>query len=217
MSDWLHGLPVLWMAILVFGFTYLVTAGIYAVITVFAVGERARSFKAISPGLLSPLGVIFGLFMVFTAAQVWTDNEKARAEIDREASALRSAAILATSFPSEFQVQLRELIRRYIADVAAQEWPLMAQGTANLRAIPGVLAEALQATLAPNPSHEGQNAVRLRSATRTLVRLGRVLINAGSQQVMRYATAPAIIMEQSGALFDIDNSENSVVRRAGSC
>ena len=59
MSDWLHGLPVLWMAILVFGFTYLVTAGIYAVITVFAVGERARSFKAISPGLLSPLGVIF--------------------------------------------------------------------------------------------------------------------------------------------------------------
>ena len=46
-------------------------------ITVSAVGERARSFKAISPGLLSPLGVIFGLFMVFTAAQVWTDNERA--------------------------------------------------------------------------------------------------------------------------------------------
>src|SRR6266700_2412537 len=148
MSDWLHSLPVLWMAILVFGFTYLVTAGIYAVITVFAVGERARSFKAISPGLLPPLGIIFGLFVVFTAAQVWTDNEKARAEIDREASALRSAAILATSFSGEYQVQLRELIRRYIADVVAQEWPIMAQGTANLRAIPGVLAEALQATLA---------------------------------------------------------------------
>jgi len=52
--------------------------GIYAVITVFAVGERARSFKAISPGLLSPLGIIFALFIAFTAAQVWTDNEKAR-------------------------------------------------------------------------------------------------------------------------------------------
>src|SRR5262245_12099596 len=73
----------------VFGFTYLITAGIYAVITVLAVGERARSFKAVSPGLLPPLGIIFGLFVVFTAAQVWTDNEKARAEIDREASALR--------------------------------------------------------------------------------------------------------------------------------
>ena len=86
MSDWLHNLPVLWMALLVFGFTYLVTAAIYAVITVFAVGERARSFKAISPGLLPPLGIIFGLFVVFTAAQVWTDNEKAKAEIDREAA-----------------------------------------------------------------------------------------------------------------------------------
>jgi hypothetical protein len=69
MSDWLHGLPVLWMAFLVFGFTYLVTAGIYAVIAVFAVSERARSFKTVAPGLLSPLGVIFGLFMAFTAAQ----------------------------------------------------------------------------------------------------------------------------------------------------
>src|SRR5215510_11315404 len=109
MNDWLHGLPVVWMATLVFAVTYLVTAGISAVISVLAVGERARSFKAIAPGLLSPLGIIFGLFVVFTAAQVWTDNEKARAEIDREASALRSAAILATSFPGELQVQLREL------------------------------------------------------------------------------------------------------------
>ena len=99
MSDWLHNLPVLWMALLVFGLTYLVTAAIYAVITVFAVGERARSFKAISPGLLPPLGIIFGLFVVFTAAQVWTDNEKAKSEIDREASALRSVVIFATSFP----------------------------------------------------------------------------------------------------------------------
>src|SRR5262245_32570753 len=102
MSNWLHTLPALWMTILVFGFTYLVTAGIYAVITVLAVGERARSFKAVSHGLLSPLGVIFGLFIAFTAAQVWTDNEKARAEVDREASALRSAAILATAFRERF-------------------------------------------------------------------------------------------------------------------
>jgi hypothetical protein len=165
MSDWLHSLPVLWMAIFVFGFTYLVSAGIYAVITVFAVGERARSFKTVSPGLLPPLGIIFGLFVAFTAAQVWTDNEKARTEIDREASALRSATILATSFPKEFQVQLSELIRRYIGDVVAQEWPMMAHGTANLRAIPGVLAEALQATLALNPSSEGQKTAQRDIAT----------------------------------------------------
>ena len=48
--------------------------------------------------------IIFGLFVAFTAAQVWTDNEKARTEIDREASALRSVVILATSFPRESEL-----------------------------------------------------------------------------------------------------------------
>ena len=42
---------------------------------------------------------------------------------------------------------------------------MMAQGAANLRAIHIVLAEALQATLALNPSHEGQKAGRRDIAT----------------------------------------------------
>jgi multisubunit Na+/H+ antiporter MnhB subunit len=165
MSDWLHNLPVLWMSLLVFGFTYLVTAAIYVAVSVFAVGERARSFKAISPGLLSPLGIIFALFVAFTASQVWTDTEKAKAEIDREASALRTVVILANTFPREAEAQLRGLIRRYIADAATQEWVMMANRTANLRAIPGVLAEALQATLALTPSSEGQKTAQREMAT----------------------------------------------------
>ena len=165
MSDWLHNLPVFWMSLLVFGFTYLVTAAIYGVVSVFAVGERARSFKAISPGLLSPLGIIFALFVAFTASQVWTDTEKAKAEIDREASALRTVVILANTFPREAEAQLRGLIRRYIADAVTQEWVMMANRTANLRAIPGVLAEALQATLALTPSSEGQKTAQREMAT----------------------------------------------------
>src|SRR5262249_55429117 len=129
MSDWLHNLPVLWMGLVVFGFTYLVAAAIYALVNVLAVGERARSFKVISPGLLRPLGIIFALFVAFTASQVWTDTEKAKAEIDREASALRTVVILATTFPKESEAQLRGLIHRYIADAATQEWAMMANRT----------------------------------------------------------------------------------------
>jgi hypothetical protein len=103
----LHNLPLAWMALLVFAVTYLLAAAIYAVVTLLSVGERARSFKAVSPGLLPPLGIIFGLFVAFTAAQVWTDNEKARTELDREASALRSVVILATSFSRDSETQLR--------------------------------------------------------------------------------------------------------------
>jgi hypothetical protein len=57
------------------------------------------------------------------------------------------------------------LIRRYIADAATQEWPMMAQRTATLRAIPGALAEALQATLAISPSSEGQKIAQREIAT----------------------------------------------------
>ena len=42
---------------------------------------------------------------------------------------------------------------------------MMAQGRANLRVIPGVLAEALQATLALNPSSEGQKTAQRDIAT----------------------------------------------------
>ena len=58
MSDWIHALPLGWMAILIFGTTFLVAAAIDRVVQSLAVGERARAFKAVSPGLLPPLGLV---------------------------------------------------------------------------------------------------------------------------------------------------------------
>ncbi|MGY4483515.1 hypothetical protein ACVWWR_002706 [Bradyrhizobium sp. LM3.2] len=78
MSDWLHNLPLPWMALVVFGFTYLVAMAIFAAVALVATGERAKSLKAISPGMLPVLGIIFGLFVAFTAAQVWGDSRPRR-------------------------------------------------------------------------------------------------------------------------------------------
>ena len=148
MSDWLHNLPIVWMALLVFGLTALATAAIYLVVMALSVGDRARSFKAVSPGMLPPLGVLFALFVVFAASQVWTDNEKAGSVVDREASELSGVAVRASAFPGEPETRLRGLIRSYVTDAVAQEWPMMARGTATL--------EALQLTLALTPSSQGQ-------------------------------------------------------------
>ena len=68
MADWLLNLPIFWMALLVFGFTYLLAAGICGFVTALAKGERARAFKAISPGMLPPLGIIFGFCRVHCCA-----------------------------------------------------------------------------------------------------------------------------------------------------
>jgi hypothetical protein len=165
MNEWLHNLPILWMALVVFGFTYLVAAAIHLIVSLLAVGERARSFKAVSAGMLSPLGVVFGLFVVFTAAQVWGDTDRANTAVNREASALRSVVNLASSFPGEPEARVRTLVRSYIEEAAMREWPMMAQGTATLRLAPAPLVEVLQLDLSLAPATVGQQLAQHEMAT----------------------------------------------------
>lgn len=101
MSNWLFNLPVAWMAVVVFFGANLLAALVYLVVTKLAVDERARAFKALSPGMLPPLGIIFGLLVGFIAAQVWSDFERAKVAVATEASALRSVDLLAESLPAE--------------------------------------------------------------------------------------------------------------------
>jgi hypothetical protein len=160
MSDWIHNLPVGWIGVVVFGGTYLVTALIFLVVLGRAKGERLRTFKGISPGMLPPLGIIFGLLVAFLAAQVWGDVDRASMAVNRQASALRAAALLSTSIPAQPGRQLRELIRQHIHEAQTVEWPAMARKRANLTMIPAPLAQALQTTLTLRPESEGQAAAQ---------------------------------------------------------
>jgi len=156
MTDWLYDLPVAWMTLVILVVTYLVTGAIYAVVMVLAVGERARAFKAVSPGMLPPLGVMFALLVGFLAAQVWSEWERANTAVSREASALRAVALLAVSFPGGPDARIHTLLRRQVQDAATQEWPAMARHGATLEVSPAPLVEALQLTLALTPRGEGQ-------------------------------------------------------------
>jgi Na+/H+-dicarboxylate symporter len=53
MIDWLYHLPVIWMAVVVFAATFLVSGAIYAGVMKLATGERARVFKTMSPVMLT--------------------------------------------------------------------------------------------------------------------------------------------------------------------
>jgi len=165
MNDWLHNLPIHWMALVIFGFTYLVAAATYLIVSLLAVGGRARSFKAVSSGMLSPLGVIFALFVAFTATQVWSDTDRANTAVNREASSLRSVVILASSFPEESEARVRALVRSYIEEATMQEWPMMARGTATLRLAPPALVEVLQLVLSMTPATQGQQVAQREMAT----------------------------------------------------
>jgi len=185
MSDWLHNLPVIWMALVVFGATYVIAGLIYAGVNVLAVGERARAFKAITPGILSPMGIVFGLYLAFTAAQVWGDIDRANAAVNREASALSAIVIFAASFPGEPEQQMRALVRRYIENTASLEWPMMAHHSAKPAITPAPLAEALRLALSLTPQNRGQETAQREIATslESVLDARRQRINISKSQV----------------------------------
>jgi len=156
MSDWIHALPLGWMALVVFGGTALGTAAIYWIVVRLATEDRLGTFKAVSPGLLPPLGIIFGLFVAFNAAQVWSDIDRANAAVNHEASALRAVVLLSRPFPADAQTRLRGLVARHIRDAVEVEWPAMARQRATLTVIPAALGEALEMAFALPVVGEGQ-------------------------------------------------------------
>jgi len=133
---------------------------VYTIVLTLARGDRLRDFKGVSPGLLPPLGILFGLLVAFLAAQVWGDVDRANTAVNREASALRAVVLLSPAFPGEPGERLRELVREQIHSAETVEWPAMAHKKASLSMIPTPLAQALQATIALAPRGEGQMAAQ---------------------------------------------------------
>jgi hypothetical protein len=160
MGDWLLNLPIPWMAIVVFAAVYLFTAAIYLIVSALAVGDRARAFKAVSPGMLPPLGIIFGLLVGFVAVQVWNDFDRAKTAVAGEAGALRTVVLLAESFPEEERSQLRALVNRHIAKAVHEGWPAMAEQRMKLSNLPMNLIEALQVTLNFKADDENQKTAQ---------------------------------------------------------
>ncbi|QYD73310.1 DUF4239 domain-containing protein [Paraburkholderia edwinii] len=164
-DSWLHNLPIWEMAIVCFAASFLVGWAIHVVTGRLAAGPHGRSWMTVSPGLLSPIGVIFGLLVAFTAAQVWTDTERASAAVAAEASALRSVVIVSAVLPEGPRGQIRELVKEHIEHVVDEEWPMMARGDVTLKISPPELNKALQLTLSLTLETPGQQTAQREVAT----------------------------------------------------
>jgi len=156
MSDWLYNLPVAWMTLVVLVATALVTVAIYATVLALAARGRTQTFKSMSPVMLTPLAVVFGLIVGFLAAQVWHDSGRADAAVIREASALRTVVVLASAFPGQTEARLRALVRGHIELAVNEEWPAMARQRATVTINSDTDAEALKVILSTAPQNEAQ-------------------------------------------------------------
>jgi hypothetical protein len=156
MMDWFAQLPVVWMAVVVVFGIGAVTALIHVAVRTLAARGWTPAFKAISPVMLTPLAVVFGLIVGFLCAQVWSDTERANGAVIREAGALRTVLILAPTFPPQAETRIRAFVRRHIKDAVEQEWPAMAHQQATLASVTDADTETLQFVLALAPQGEAQ-------------------------------------------------------------
>lgn len=179
MVDWLLNLPLSGMALFVFLATYLVASSLYWVVTKLAATEWARAFKAVSPGMLSPLGILFALIVGFIAVEVWSSFDKAKAAVAAEASALRSAMLLAEIFPPEQKTRLYGLISRHVEVAVNEEWPEMAQRKATLSPLPTALIGALHDTLSMKAADD-----RERTAQPEMIRALQSALDARRQRIV---------------------------------
>src|SRR4249920_1032420 len=179
MGDWLLNLPVPWMALVVFVATYLTAGSIYLVVTRLAVNGRAKAFKAVSPGMLPPLGILFALLVGFIAVEVWSNFDKAKAAVATEASALRAVVLLAGTFPEEQKTRIYALINRHIDVAVNQEWPEMAHQQATLSPLPTALIEALHEAIALKPADDSQ-----RTAQPEMIRALHTALDARRQRIV---------------------------------
>jgi Protein of unknown function (DUF4239) len=156
MFDWLPNLPVVGIALVVLAGMALLTAAIYAVVMLLAEGERAPRLKAVSPGMLPRMGILFALIVGFLAVGVWGNVTRAEEAVAEEASALRSVVILSDDLPPDLRIRMRALIRSEIESAVRDEWPAMAVQRANLTAIPTARADALHLAVRFDPQNDGQ-------------------------------------------------------------
>jgi hypothetical protein len=129
--------------------------------------------------MLPPLSVVFALLVGFLAAQVWADADRASTAVNREASALRAAVLLADQFPAETDAHLRELVRQHIQTAVGEAWPQMGRQAMTLTIVPRALAQALKLAIDLDPRSPGQSI-----AQRELVAAIQTALDARRQRIV---------------------------------
>jgi hypothetical protein len=156
MINWLLSLPTVWLVVVVLAGTYSVAALIYVLALGLSGRGRLRTLTSLSPGVLSPLGVVFGLIVAFLASGIWTNANTAQTAVNTEASGMRTAVLLSDAFPPSTRREIGALVSAQVTQDVNVEWPAMRNGTASIQTIPRPLRQALLLSLSLHPRTPGQ-------------------------------------------------------------
>lgn len=161
---WIESQSTPVIALMVFGFCYVLTIAILCLAAMLSRRAVAQDLKAVVPvTLTTPLGVILGLLIAFLASRVWTNVDRASEYVGQEAGALRATVLLVDSLPPDIRAGVRQAVQKHIYFIESEEWPAMASGRATLQSIPVDLAEAMTVLLSFAPEQSNQQLAQKRA------------------------------------------------------
>jgi hypothetical protein len=216
MINWVHDLPIGWLIPVVLAGMGVITALIFVAVMRLAAGPRGPRLQ-ISPGMLPPMALVFGLLVGFLVAQLWSNLGDARKEVNQEASSLRTVVLLADSFPGRPRAALDTYVRRQIETAANQEWPAMARQNASLTRVPKALAGALHLAIQLRPATAGQQVAQgeiVRAIENALdARRQRIILSQSTVNWFRWVAvvALALLTIVGIPLVHADNRRNAAV------
>ncbi len=150
-----YNLPVPWMALVIFGFTYLLAAAIFAAVAMAATGERAEIAEGDLAGHVA--GARHHLRPVRRLHRVTgLGRQRPRQHRSEPRASSPRSAVPGRRLAERAGARLRGLVRDYVEQAVTVEWPMMAHQEASLKVTPPALAEALQLVVAMTPQGTGQ-------------------------------------------------------------
>jgi hypothetical protein len=196
MIAWIESQQTEVIALVTFGLTYVIV-GLIGMAAAFVSTRRISvEVKSVTPVILTPLSVVFGLLIAFLANRVWTNFDHAASYAAQEASSIRQAVLLTDAFPADTRHALRDSLRAYLDFVESKDWPAMADGRANIRQPPPGLSDALHAALtfdaATRSQAIAQERIIVAIENALEIRRNRVLLSQGSISALQWAAITAL-------------------------
>jgi Protein of unknown function (DUF4239) len=113
--------------------------------------------------LLSPLGTILGVQIVFIAARVCANLDRAHEYVIREIGDLREAALVIKSLPPSVKQQVRADLKAHVKFLISEEWLAMGDRRGCLKLRATHLEAAMSTQLAYSPEAENQKLAQSRA------------------------------------------------------
>ncbi len=193
MISWLESQSVPVIVAIGYMFCFSMAVATFIVAWLLSRTRFADDLSFITPTLLTPLGVLLGLLLVFLSSRVWTNVDRANMAASQEATAIQELRRLADELPLAVADSIRDGLSVYVEWVQQDDWPGMMAGNGSIGArLPG-LAEVMKALVDYNATISGQQNVqeaalavigKVRDARRARILQSRSFIGPGQWLVV---------------------------------